>query len=152
MCLGRVLMDVGSSRKVSVRWTWKAEMAAGSQRAASFPYKKVPSWEKSIQLDSREDTKPKCPFSYYAQAGQLRGVAKVGFSCEHQWQTSQTKESIKAYNWARDFCSVVGNQIFTNSTIILLLTSQFACLLVADALTILCKGLLLLPSAVSQVH
>ena len=45
MCLGRVLMDVGSSRKASVRWTciWKAEMAAGSQRAASFPYKKVPS-------------------------------------------------------------------------------------------------------------
>ena len=31
--------------EASVRWTciWKAEMAAGSQRAASFPYKKVPS-------------------------------------------------------------------------------------------------------------
>lgn len=81
VCLGRAQTDVGSVLEgfCEVDMNLEAEMAAGPQCAASFPYQESSILRKAYTAGLRDDTKPKCLFSYHAQAGQLRGVAKNGF-------------------------------------------------------------------------
>lgn len=107
----------------------EAEMAAGPQCAASFPaYQESSILRKAYTAGLKRWYKTQvsvlipCP-GWPAE----RGYKWVSLA-EHQWRTPQTKRSVKAYNWVREFWSVL-----------LLLTSQFAACLLADTLTILSK-------------